>query len=83
MQPSNKCQISRYLGLFAGSTILDVLGHLMARGASQEYIRIIAALVAPEALEAIAKQFPGVHLPGILIAVRKASGVSWYGLGAE
>ena len=55
----------------------------MARGASQEYIRIIAALVAPEALEAIAKQFPGVHLPGVSTAVRKGLGVSWCGLGAE
>jgi hypothetical protein len=43
----------------AGGTILNVLAELMARGASQEYIRIITILVAPPALEAIAKQFPG------------------------
>ena len=42
-----------------GGTILNVLNELTSRGASQEYIRVISVVVAPPALEAISKSFPG------------------------
>lgn len=45
--------------LFVGGTVLNVLSELATRGATPEYIRIITVIVAPPALEAISKQFPG------------------------
>ena len=48
----------------AGGTVAKVIADLVARGASPAFIRVVAAVVTPQAMRLLNDKFPGA-LPGL------------------
>lgn len=68
--------------LATGGTIVQVVADLVARGAADANIRIVAAVVAPPALKALGEKFPKLKVyAGMIDADVDANGYIVPGLG--